>query len=281
MIIWADYAVAVVLFAAVLHASWNAILKIKGERALVVMLITGGAALGGAVAALFLPLPAPAAWPYIAQSTVIHCAYLWGLSAAYHRCDLSVAYPIARGGAPAVVLLVSLLFLGESLTNMQVGGILLLVLGIVSLALRPLFYTKDWHGPALAALTACFIAGYSITDGLGARVAGNPHSYAAWLFICQFVPVGLFTVTRYGWGVGGALRQHWPLGLLGGVLSLLSYWMVIWAMTVLSVPVAVALRETSVLFAMMIGVLWLKEAWSLWRWAAVCLVLSGVLLLRL
>lgn len=281
MIVWADYAVAVVLFAAVLHASWNAILKIKGERALVVMLITGGAALGGAVAAFFLPFPAPAAWPYIALSTLIHCAYLWGLSAAYHRCDLSLAYPIARGGAPAVVLLVSLLFLGESLTHMQVGGILLLVLGIVSLALRPLLHTRDWHGPALAALTACFIAGYSITDGYGARLAGNPHSYAAWLFICQFVPVGLFTVTRYGWAVGGALRQHWPLGLLGGVLSLLSYWMVIWAMTVLSVPVAVALRETSVLFAMMIGVLWLKEAWSLWRWAAVCLVLSGVLLLRL
>lgn len=275
-----DLAALLVVLAAVMHAVWNSILKIKGERAIVVFLITGGAALGGLCAAAFLPFPARASWPYMAQSTVLHCGYLFTLSAAYQRIDLSVAYPIARGSAPAVVLLASLLFLNEQLHLTQIAGISLLVLGVLVLAWAPLRQSGAGPGVIYAALTACFIAGYSLNDGLGARLAGNAHSYAVWLFICQFVPVAVYVLARYRRGVGVALRAHWRLGLLGGLLSLCSYWIVIWAMTVISVPVAVALRESSVLFAMLIGVVWLRESWSLFKGAAVLLVLSGVLLIR-
>lgn len=276
-----DYAAVLVLLAAVMHALWNTILKIKGERAVVVFLITGGAALGGLFFAAFLPFPARASWPYMAQSTVLHCGYLYTLSAAYQRSDLSVVYPIARGGAPAIVLLVSLLFLDELLLPAQVVGISLLVLGVLVLAWVPLRRSKGQTGVFFAALTAFFIAGYSINDGFGARMAGNAHSYAVWLFICQFVPVAAYVLVRYRRGIGEALRAHWALGLSGGLLSLSSYWIVIWAMTVISVPVAVALRETSVLIAMLIGVLWLGESWSVFRGFAVLLVLCGVLLIRL
>lgn len=278
---WADYASALVLLAALMHALWNAILKIQGERAVVVFLITGGAALGGAVASLFLPLPAAASWPYIAASTTVHCAYLLGLSAAYQRTELSVAYPIARGAAPAVVLLVSLLFLSAELHFSQVLGIALLVAGILSLAFGPLRRTRAWAGPAFAALTAVCIAAYSLIDGAGARLAGNAHSYAAWLFISQFIPVCVFVLWRYRSTAVTTISSQWRMGLLGGLLSLFSYWLVIWAMTVISVPVAVALRETSVLFAMLMGVIWLKEPWSAARWLAVVLVLCGVLLIKL
>ncbi len=279
----AEHAATLVLFAAVMHALWNAILKIRADRAQVILLITGGAAFGSAIVATVLPWPAPAAFPFILLSTIIHCAYLGSLSIAYQRVDLSVAYPIARGGAPAVVLILSLLFLKDVLRIEQAVGIVVLVLGIFCLAFGPLKQSTNRNGLGYAALTACFIAGYSIVDGMGARAAGNAHSYAAWLFICQFVPVLAFVLWRQFSGQSqiSAVLKHWRMGLLGGLLSLASYWIVIWAMTVISVPVAVALRETSVVFAMVLGVIWLKEPWSAGRWLAVVLVLIGVLLIRL
>ncbi len=278
---WAYYAAGLVLLAALMHALWNTILKIKGERAMVIFLITGGATLGGAVAALYLPAPAPASWPYLLQSSLLHCGYLYTLSAAYQRAELGVVYPIARGGAPAIVLLLSLLFFDEALQTTQVIAICVLAFGIVTLAWEPLQRKSEWAGPVYAVLTACFIAGYSINDGKGARVAGNPHSYAAWLFVCQFLPVAAFVIAKYRQQLKPMIRRNWRLGLLGGVLSLISYWLVIWAMTILSVPVAVALREVSVLFAMLIGVLFLGEPWSRYRATAVALVLGGLALLRL
>ncbi|MGB0865417.1 MAG: DMT family transporter [Granulosicoccaceae bacterium] len=276
-----DVAVVLVLVAAVLHALWNTLLKIKAERAITVMLITAGAALGGAVMASVLPMPGSAAWPYIALSTCIHCGYFWSLSAAYRHCGLSVAYPIARGGAPILVMLLSVGLLDEHLDFYQVVGVILLTAGVLSLAITPLLHTRTWQGPAWAMLTACFIAAYSIVDGQGARQASNPHSYTAWLFVAQFFPVTLFVAWRYRAKLLGELRAHARPGLVAGLLSLFSYWIVIWAMTVISVPVAAALRETSVFFAMIIGVVWLKEPWSLRYWAATCLVLAGLGLLRL
>lgn len=281
MIDWSQSAVLLVLLAAAMHALWNSLLKTNGERSVMLVLLTGGAALGGAAAAVFLPPPGSAAAPYLLLSTLVHSAYLWGVSQAYHHSPLSLAYPIARGGAPLLVMLVSVLLLGESLSASQVAGISVLGLGVMSLALGPLLLNRDWRGPAWALFTACCIAGYSLADGRGARAASNPHSYAAWLFMAQFLPVAAFGLYRYGRALPAQLRQHAVVGVAGGLLSLASYWIVIWAMTVISVPVATALRESSVIFAMLIGVLWLKEPWSYVRAAATALVLFGVVLLRL
>src|SRR4051812_4613030 len=255
-----------VLGAGLLHASWNAMLKSApgGDP----MLDTASVVAGSSVCALlllpFVGVPRPAAWAFIAASSAIHFGYYITLSQAYRTGDLSFAYPLMRGTAPLLTTLLGIFFLGEWPTPQVAVGIALISSGIVSIAfVRRSGHTVAAAGWALA--NAVIIAIYTLVDGSGARASGNALSYASWLTF--FEGVTFLTWIRFHRGPAATvyLRKAWRRGLIGGIGSLAAYGIVLWAMTRAPIAAVAALRETSVLFAAVIGTLWLKEGFSVAR----------------
>jgi drug/metabolite transporter (DMT)-like permease len=196
---------------------------------------------------------------------------------------MSQVYPIARGGAPLLTASASLILVQEPISVRAALGIALLGSGVTLMSLRgarkhePL----DRAAVGFALATAVIICGYTLVDGLGARVAGDPHAYSAALFVINSVPIILLALWRVGLaGLKPMMRFAGP-GLAGGAMSLASYWIAIWAMTVAPIALVAALRETSVLFAAVIAVVILKEPFGPVRAMSAALMLAGMLLIRL
>ncbi|SNR86700.1 EamA family transporter [Pseudomonas segetis] len=271
-----------VLAAAMLHAGWNALIKIGLDRYLSVCLIQIGAGVAATCSLPLLPLPETAAWPWIMLSALLHIGYNGFLAHAYKYGDLSQVYPLSRGSSPLIVALIGVALLHETLSWGQISGLLILVTGIWLMALRT---QKDspFNTPLLltALTTASFIAAYTLTDAVGARVNGDALSYAMWLFATNGLVTLVILVAMRGTTVLGKLGQHWKGGLSGGVMSLMAYSIVIWAMTLAPVAVVSALRESSVLFALLIGRLVLKETLPALRILSCVVILLGVVTLKL
>lgn len=273
---------AVVLAAAALHAGWNALLKIGLDRYLTASLIQIGA---GGVALLGVPfcnLPLVSAWPYIAVSALLHIGYNLFLSRAYQHGDLAQVYPIARGSSPLLVALLALLA-GDLLPAEQWAGLLMLVAGIWLMAWRGGHPGAALNAPLLfnALATAACIAGYTLADALGARSNGDAIGYALWLFVVNGVVAATLITLRRGPRIFLQLGPHWRGGLGGGAMSMLAYSLVIWATTQAPVAMVSALRESSVLFALLIGWLWLKEPMPPLRLLACAVIAAGVVLMKL
>ncbi len=269
-----------VLLAAVLHAGWNAILKLTGDRLVAMALLAGSSGLVGACLIPFFAVPQMAAWPYIAVTSFIHLGYMGFLTRAYAHGDFGQVYPIARGAAPLVVALVGTVVFGEQLLVMQWLAILLITGGIISLAVHGLgSITHNLKGVTYALITAGFIAAYTIVDAAGARLSGDVNGFAAWLFLLHGIP--LFVITAYlrGNKLWASVKLNWRAGLVGGVMSFVAYWIVLWAVTIGAVAPVAALRETSVIFASLIAVFHMKEGVGWSRIAAACVVALGVYLL--
>jgi drug/metabolite transporter (DMT)-like permease len=274
--------IGLVLFSALLHAGWNAVVKIRGERLVAMAMISAGAGLTALACLPFAPAPAPASWPWLAFSIVLQTGYKLFLLGAYRHGDLGQVYPIARGTAPLLVTLVTLVFLDEPLAPAELGAVLVITSGVAALALRGGGSLRRDPRPVLYALgTAVFIASYTLIDGTGARIAGSPHGYALWLFVFDAVPIALIALWRHGAGGLAQARRNLAAGLIGGVMALGSYWLVIWALTLGPMAPVAALRETGVVFAMFLGAAFLKERLGAWRLASVAAVAAGVVLLRL
>ena len=271
-----------VLGAGFLHAGWNALLKSSpgGDALLDTATVVAGSSLWGLAVVPFVPLPAAAAWPYMATSAVIHFGYYLTLAQAYRTGDLSFAYPLMRGTAPLIVALLGIAFLRELPTAPMALGILLISLGIVSIA----FVQRRKH-PATAAYwafaNAGLIAVYTLVDAAGARASGNAASYVSWLIFLEGLPFLVWVVARRGQMAIRYLRSSATRGLIGGACSLAAYGIVLWAMTQAPVAAVAALRETSVLFAALMGSLWLREGFGLPRLAGAVSVVLGIAALKL
>jgi len=274
---------ALVLLAAVLHASWNALVKTGGDRLVVTTLVMTAASLPSAVALFFLPPLDPAALPFLLTSIAVHFLYYGFLLGSYHHGDLSQVYPIARGAAPALVALAAWVFAGEALSAVELLGVLVVSLGIMSLSWRRGLQIGDGEAKAIgfALLTALSIAVYLLADGLGVRRSGHALSYICWLFAIEGLPLVAFTCWRRRGRIRAAFAPHLTRGLLGGAIATISYGIAIWAMGQASMAHVVALRETSVIFAAVIGALALKEPFGRIRIAAATVVASGAVLLNL
>jgi len=274
---------ALVLLAAVLHASWNALVKTGGDRLVVTTLVMTAASLPCAVALFFLPPLEPAAAPFLLISVLVHFVYYGFLLGAYHHGDLSQVYPIARGAAPALVALAAWVFAGEDLSAVELLGVLVVSLGIMSLAWRRGVRLGDGEAKAIgfALLTALSIAVYLLADGMGVRRGGHALSYICWLFAIEGLPLLAFTFWRRRGRIRAAFMPQLGRGLLGGTVATVSYGIAIWAMGQASMAHVVALRETSVIFAAAIGALALKEPFGRIRIAAATVVASGAVLLNL
>ncbi|TWB68303.1 EamA-like transporter family protein [Nitrospirillum amazonense] len=274
---------AIVLFAALLHATWNALVKGAGDKLMAAVLVAGGAALIAIVTLPFLPLPAAASWPYLVTSSVLQILYLTLVARAYHVADMSQTYPLMRGTAPLLVALVSGLWLHEALSLHALLGVGVICAGILSMA-----WVGRRGGPGggttgtrLALLTAVVIAGYTLVDGHGVRLSGAPASYVLWGVLLNGVPLVTWALlARRRTFLQHVIRQ-WPRGLVGGAGTLISYGLALWAMTVAPVAVIAALRESSILFGTAIAGLVLKERVGPRRLAAACLIAVGAMVLRL
>jgi drug/metabolite transporter (DMT)-like permease len=276
-----------VLGAGLLHAGWNALLKSApgGDALLDTATVVAGSSLWGFAVVSFVGAPASAAWPYMAASAVIHFGYYLTLAQAYRTGDLSFAYPLMRGSAPLIVALLGIAFLSELPTAPMAIGIALISLGIVSIA----FVGSGRGGlrkhPPSAAYWAFANAGlialYTLVDASGARVSGNPAAYVSWLIFLEGLPFLAWVFARGGKAAFRYVRASAQRGLIGGACSLVAYGIVLWAMTRAPVAAVAALRETSVLFAALIGSLWLKEGFGLPRLAGAASVVAGIAALKL
>lgn len=268
-----------VLLAAVLHAGWNAIVRARGDRLGAMARLSLATSALAAPLLPFFPLPNARAWAFLAATLVLHTAYNFFLAKAYEEGELAKVYPIARGTAPLIVTLASAALLGEHLAWTTFAGILLLVASVVSLAWRD---PKAATGrPALYAfITSLFIAAYSVVDGMGGRIAQSPHVYVLWLFFLYGYPIAAVTLWRRG---AAFLRDRtgWLVSAGGAAMSIAAYWIVIWAMKQAPLGPVSAVRETSVVFAVLISALVLKEPLRGRVYAAALGVAAGVVLLRL
>jgi drug/metabolite transporter (DMT)-like permease len=272
-----------VLFAAACHAGWNALIKVGLDPLSTTTLISLGA---GLVALALVPLvgvPAWAAWPWLIASVIVHLCYFASLIESYRTGDLGQVYPIARGSAPLMTAAATTVFIGEKLSLVGWTGIFSLVAGVLLLSARGgrELAEVDRRAIGFALFTALTICAYSVVDGIGARLSANPNAYSVWLFIGIAVVMLPYAIYRDGPDVIPAMRRFWRRGLGGGALQLLSYGIAIWAMTAAPIAIVATLRETSVLFGAVIAVVVLKEPLRAARIVAACLIVCGLILIRL
>lgn len=274
--------VALVLCAALLHVGWNAVVKTSRDRLLAVAQVAGSAALVAAAALVFLPPPRPASWIYIFVSAALHTGYFLFLLRAYQHGDLSQVYPIARGSAPLLVLVLAFIVAGELPRGTALAAMLLIIVGIMSLAFRGGRRVGDGSKPVAYALgTAIFIAMYTVVDGLGARLAGSPHGYTASLFVLNGLMLSaLLYLRRRPVAISALVGDGWKSAAAAGVMSLGAYWLVVWALSLAPMAPVAALRETSVIFAAVLGAVWLKEPFGRWSVASATLVVAGIVMLQ-
>lgn len=270
-----------ILCAALLHASWNALVKNSSDKiqGMLVLTLTHGCL--GVVIACFVEIPKIEAWPWLLASVLFHVIYQCLLALAYNHGSLSRVYPIARGTAPLIVLLVSFLFLEDILVTMEILGILILGLGIFGMAQGVFSNHESLKLLPYAFGSAIATAGYTLSDGIGARISEHATSYIAWLFILT-VPVFIpLAILLKGFIVMKIPLKTWRVGSAAGVFSFLSYWVAIWAMTKASIPLVAALRETSILFAVLIGTFIFKEKITKQKTIAALFIVSGLVVMRL
>jgi drug/metabolite transporter (DMT)-like permease len=267
--------IAIILTAALLHAVWNAIVKTAIDRTTTLGLVAFGHVLPGTVMVITLPLPSAESFIYIALSTIVHFGYFYLLGRAYQHGDLSVVYPIARGIVPVLVSLWAWLLLGEVLPLAIWCGIALIISGILLSSWKVLTSGVGTSALILSLGTGLCISIYSLVDGVGVRVSGNTLSYWAWgaflhIFIASFA----------GWRRRQTLLQLpvrvWALGIAGGMVSMTAYGLVLYAKNFAPLGAVSALRETSVIFATLIGYFVLKEGNWKRRFGAAVLMALGI-----
>ncbi|MDR1660009.1 MAG: DMT family transporter [Desulfovibrio sp.] len=275
--------IAIILGSAMLHAVWNAIIKGGTDK----LLETSLKALGGALFMLcfmpFLPLPAPASWPFLAGTASIHLFYYLFMAHAYKSSDMSYVYTLMRGSSPLFTAFFTVCIMGHSLSPGGWAGVALLSSGILVMASDSLRRGDFRMAPtALALANSLVIMGYTVMDGSGVRLAGEPLAYICWVSFLNCFPITIFALCRRGpKACFGYLKTRWKCGITGGVCSAVAYGLVVWCMNRAPISQVAALRETSVVFGMLLAVVFLKEKMTPSRVTAVFTVLIGAAVMRL
>jgi drug/metabolite transporter (DMT)-like permease len=274
--------VLIVLLSALIHASWNALLKAADDKLLNTIMVAGGCGLIGALALPFLSAPSPESWPYLAASAVLQIVYFILLAAAYRHGDMSSAYPVMRGTAPLLIAMASGPLIGEILPAARWAGIALISGGVISLAFERgdlLLRSRAAIGFALA--NAVVICAYTMVDGIGVRASGSPVAYTLWIFVLASTPLVLWALAARRADFTRLVRRRYRAGLIGGLGTAGSYVLALWAMTLAPVAAVAALRETSILFVLIISVVVLKERPTRRRLVSGLVIAGGAVLIRL
>jgi drug/metabolite transporter (DMT)-like permease len=278
-----SYTGGFVLLAALLHASWNGMLHGNRDRFLAMTWMSIAIAAVSTVVILSTPWPAAAAWPYIVASGLVHIVYNMTLVRSYRRNDLAQAYPIARGSSPLLVTLGAALFAHEAIGAWHALGIVMISGGIIAIALQGRQVSRA--GVLAALTTGATIAIYTVIDGIGVRLSGGQATaYTAWMFLFYWLMPVLFVATRglaALWLPARVEPMSIGMSLVGGLVSIAAYGIVIWALQSGAMGAVSALRETSVVFAVLIGRLFLRETVNRKRWLACVIVAGGAVCLGL
>ena len=270
-----------VLGAAVMHAGWNVLVKLKLDRFLSLCLIQALMGLLGLAMLAVLPLPAAESIPYAVTSGLLHLGYNLFLARSYRTGDLSQVYPIARGAAPLLTLAITAAFLHEDVNLMGGAGVAVLVLGIWIVSLMGQRGLRlDGLTLFFAIGTSVFVAAYTIVDGMGGRASGAAISYAAVVFILDAVFLSVTALAIRGPGIVYQVAPYWKTGLLGALLAAGAYGIAIWAMTKAPIASVAALRETSILVVMLLSMRVLKETVTVTRLGGAVLIVAGAALIR-
>ena len=270
-----------IILAAFLHAVWNAMVKNEDNKYLAVTAIVLGHVPVSVLIILLTPIPSVESIPFIILSALLHIGYEWYLLSAYRFGDLTKVYPIARGTAPILITIVSLIFLGIALSNFEILGIIIISLGILSLSLQGAKGIKNRSAVIYALVTGFFIMGYSITDGYGARVSNSFLSYMGWSFILNAIifPI-ILKINNKSEIITKTFKEGKKIFFIGGTLSYIVYGIVIWAFTQAPIALVAALRETSIIIALLIGIFFLKEKFTFLKAMATFIIFFGVVLLK-
>lgn len=275
-------ATALVLVAALLHATWNTMIKFSGERLLVIACMDSVALLFVVFAVGFVSLPPLEIWPWIIASALFELLYRYLLIQAYRVGDLGLVYPLMRGLSPLVVLVLTLVFAGEVLSTQQVLGILLIPFGMLCLLWQGGGGDRlPWSMLPVVLLIGLCIGCYTFLDGQALRRWSHPLDYLVWLTLLSAWPFPLLALVRKRAAFSLFWRTQWRLGLSVGLCVLLSYALVLWAMQLGSIAEAAALREVSVILVVLFGMRYLKEPFGRPRLIACGLVLIGMFVMKL
>ena len=270
-----------VIGAAILHAAWNALVKGGTDKYVGIGAVAIGHVPFALVALMFVPAPAPESFGYLTAGIFLHVGYQLFLLQSYRVGDLTQVYPIARGSAPLIVALISVTVLGVVLAPMEVAAILIIGMGILSLSLTRRADGMRNNKAAFFALgTGVFIASYSLIDGIGARLAGTSVGYYAWLSIGNAIIISLYFLAVRPVTLTNIARHGRKVFVIGGGASFVAYALVTWAFTQAPIALVTALRETSIVFALLIGVFFLKEKLNLAKVFSTFVTLLGAILLR-
>lgn len=269
-----------VLCAALLHASWNALVKVSADRLVLLAVLKITTTIFAVASIPFITTPPVEAWPYVAASVGIHTAYFLFLTISYRFGDLSQAYPIARGAAPLLVAGFAVVVLGETLEFQASTALLLISFGIMSLVFSEKGAIGQPKAIGAALATGCFIAGYTVADGTGARLSQDALSYILWLNVFNGIPTILIATALRRRELVPQAKRVWKMGALSAIISLAAYWIVLWASTKAPLALVAAVREASIAFALLFGVVFLKEKINLRKVLSVFVTLSGTALLR-
>ena len=276
-----------VIFAAFLHALWNSMVKSHSDKHVAVAAIVLGHVPASIIIIFLVPMPAIESLPYIIASAIIHQGYQWFLLTAYRHGDYTRVYPIARGTGPVVVTIILLLFFGVKLSVYELIGIIIISIGILSISTQdrhsffPWIARRNARAISFALLTGLFIGGYSIIDGYGARVSFSPLSFMGWSFVVNALifPILLKVMDKPD-VVKRVFSEAKLLFWFGGTISYIVYGIVVWGFTQAPIPLVSALRETSVIIALLIGTTFLKERFTVLKALSILIIFSGVILLK-
>ena len=270
-----------VILAAFLHAVWNALVKNEENKYLAVTAIVLGHVPVSIFIILLAPAPSVESIPFIILSALLHIGYEWYLLSAYRFGDLTKVYPIARGTAPILVAIVSLIFLGVVLSNFEILGIVIISLGILSLSFQGAKGFKNRSVVIYALVTGFFIMGYSITDGYGARASNSFLSYMSWSFILNatIFPI-ILKINNKSEVITKVFKEGKKIFFIGGTISYIVYGIVVWSFTQAPIALVTTLRETSIIFALLIGIFFLKEKFTFLKAIATFIIFFGVVLLK-
>ena len=271
----------IVILAAFLHAIWNAMVKREDDKYFSLTAIVLGHVPISIVVIFLTPTLSIQSIPYIFASAIFLAGYEWCLLSAYRLEDYTKVYPIARGIAPIFIVILSLLLLNINISGSELIGILVISFGIIILGFQNIKTFKNYSAIVYAVATGIFISCYSISDGFGGRLSNSPLNYTAWLMILNAVffsiLLKIMNMPRIPLKV---LSEGKKIFFIGGTLSYIVYGTIVWAFTQAPVPLVAALRETSIIFALLIGTFFLKEKFTLLKVIATFIIFFGVVLLK-
>jgi len=273
----------VVLFGALLHAFWNTLIKLSPDKPLETSLMNLTGSILVLPALIIFGIPDQSVWPYIAVSLALHIIYYHSLAKAYQWGEMSLTYPIMRGVAPLILLGLSVFLSADSFTFYQIIAIFSIGFGLIFLSLAPQKNQNLMKAISFALLNAFIIALYTMVDGLGVRASENTFSYIAMLLFIDGFLYSAIIFNQRSWPMQELkvyFNQRWPFFLCGSVATMSSYGIALWAMTVAPISVISALREISVLFAVLIATLFLKEKVGKFRWFGILLISIGMFIIK-